>query len=429
MRKAVLSNRIFLSADWELEKTIKETLTYTIPPQRHGDFPVVLRTMGKFRRGIITIPSGRMDLIPEGYEIVDKRAYVPVEFPEFRFKLRPSQQEIYDTVEDSFKLNAKVSYGKTFTALAIASKLGQKTLVCVHNLALRDQWEEEVIKCFGFQPGIIGSGRLELDSPIVIGNVQSLTKHILELRNTFGTLIVDECHKCAAPTFTDVVDKSCARYKIGLSGTLKRKDGRHVIFDDYFGPNTIVPPQENSMTPEVQIVASGIKFPTPGTWATKVTILGADPNYQDLVVALALSKANEGHKVLVVGERVDFLQACAEKVGDKAVCITGTFLTEGYNTRKEVLESLDKDKQILFGSRSIFAEGISQNSLSCIILTAPINNEPLLEQLVGRIVRLKEGKKVPVIVDIHFEGSLTSRQERSRVTYYKNQGYNITYLN
>ena len=38
-----------------------------------------------------------------------------------------------------------------------------------------------------------------------------------------------------------------ARYKIGLTGTLTRKDGRHVVFRDYFGSNVLKPPKENFM--------------------------------------------------------------------------------------------------------------------------------------------------------------------------------------
>ena len=137
--------------------------------------------MGFIRQGFITMPIGRDDLIPTNYEIVDKRLEVPAEFPEFKFELRESQQEVYNEVQDNCIINAWVSWGKTFTALAIAKKLKQKTLVIVHTLALRSQWEREVQKVFGITPGIIGSGKFNIDSPIVIGNVQSLYRRIPDL--------------------------------------------------------------------------------------------------------------------------------------------------------------------------------------------------------------------------------------------------------
>ena len=140
----------------------------------------------------------------------------------------------YDAVDDNCIINAWVSWGKTFTGLAIASKLKQKTLVVVHTVALRNQWEKEVEKVFGISPGIIGSGKFDTDAPIVIGNVQTLTRRVPDIINEFGTVILDEMHHVSSPTFKNIIDKSKARYKIGLSGTIERKDGKHVVFRDYF---------------------------------------------------------------------------------------------------------------------------------------------------------------------------------------------------
>ena len=45
------------------------------------------------------------------------------------------------------------------------------------------------------------------------------------------------------------------------------------------------------------------------------------------------------------------------------------------------------NKNVLYGTQAIFSEGISINVLSCLILGTPINNDPLLTQLIGRIIR------------------------------------------
>ena len=60
------------------------------------------------------------------------------------------------------------------------------------------------------------------------------------------------------------------------------------------------------------------------------------------------------------------------------------------------------NKEILFGTQAIFSEGISVNSLSVLILGTPINNEPLLTQLIGRVIREKDGKRDPVIVAVSY---------------------------
>ena len=138
------------------------------------DPPIIYKTIRPLREGLVSIPAGRLDLIPEDYEIIDKRVQAPTQLPEFRYELRANQRVVHDEVDDCAIINAWVSWGKTFTALAIAQKLGQKTLVVTHTTNLRNQWEKEVQKCFGIQPGRIGSGDFNTSSPIVIGNIQSL---------------------------------------------------------------------------------------------------------------------------------------------------------------------------------------------------------------------------------------------------------------
>ena len=426
--KAVISHRIYMDCDDRLQEQIDKELTYTIPAHNPLDPPEVIKNMGIIRNGLISLPIGRTDLIPEHYEIVDRRVNKPVDFPEFKFELRESQKKVYDEIEDNSIINAWVSWGKTFTGLAIAGKLGQKTLVVTHTVPLRNQWAKEVEKVYGIKPGIIGSGRFELDAPIVIGNTQTLYRNIEKIRKEFGTIILDEMHHVSSPTFSRILDTNYCRYKIGLSGTIERKDGKHVVFRDYFGNTLFKPPKENYMTPTVQIVPSEIRFMDGARipWANRVTKLATDEEYQHTISMLAAAYAARGHKVLVVSDRVGFLKRCAELTGEKAICVTGEVAHE--DREKLVDEILYGDKEVLYGTQAIFSEGISVDTLSCLILGTPVNNEPLLTQLVGRVIRKREGKKDPVIVDIHLKGNTARKQASNRMGFYMKQGWNIKYL-
>jgi superfamily II DNA or RNA helicase len=423
--KAVLSNRIYMSADAKQQKLIDRELTYTIPTYNPMEPPTIIKNMGRISSKLITVPTGRMDLVPDDYEIIDKRTLVPVEFPKFKFDLRDSQAKVHDSIQDSAIINAFVSWGKTFTAIAVAAKLGQKTLVVVHTLALRDQWEKEIEHCLGIKPGIIGSGKFDITPIIVVANVQTLGKKMKEIQNMFGTLILDEMHHVSAPTFSKIIDKSNARYKIGLSGTLKRKDGKHVIFNDYFGFDVHQPPKENYITPRVVLVKSETRFPDSAKipWANRVNAVAYDEGYQRMISQLASVYAAKGHKVLVVSDRVQFLNRCADLTGNNAICITGELPHE---QRDEELKKIkDGTADILYGSQSIFSEGISVNELSCLILGTPINNEPLLIQLIGRVIRKMDGKIQPVVLDIQLKGNTAARQAKARSAVYIKQGYDI----
>ena len=425
--KAVLSDRIYLDVLPQQQQKIDKELTYAIPAYKYGDPPIIIKNMALIKNGLVAIPSGRQDLIPYDHEIIDKRVEKPIEFPNFKLTLRPSQQSVFDEVNDSSIINAWVSWGKTFTGLAIAGKLGQKTLVITHTLSLRKQWEEEVNKVFGFQPGIVGSGKFDISTPVVVGNIQTLYRKVPEIRREFGTIILDEMHHVSSPTFSRIVDKNCARYKIGLTGTLQRKDGKHVVFRDYFGDNVLKPPKENFMTPKIDILKLPIRFMDGSSipWANRVNELAYNPEYQNSVAMTASAYAARGHKVLVVSDRVDFLKTCARLTGDDAVCVTGAVPHE---ERPDIIKQIFEDKNILYGTQSIFSEGISLDILSCLILGTPVNNEPLLTQLIGRIIRNYEGKKQPTVVDIHLIGNTAKRQANARLGYYLKQGYEVSTL-
>jgi|TARA_Y100000996_G_scaffold100137_2_gene72394 superfamily II DNA or RNA helicase len=412
----------------DMQERIDKELTYLIPSHNPTDPPQVIANMGIIRNGLISIPIGRTDLIPRGYEIKDKRNLVPVDFPKFKYDLRPSQQKVYDEIEDNAIINAWVSWGKTFTGLAIAGKLGQKTLIVTHTVPLRNQWVKEVEKVFEISSGILGSGNWDSSGPIVVGNTQTLYRNVEKIKKTFGTIILDEMHHVSSPTFSRIIDSSFARYKIGLSGTIERKDGKHVVFRDYFGHNIIKPPKENYMVPTIHIVPSGIRFMDGSRvpWANKVTALARNEEYKHTVSMLAAAYAARGHKVLVVSDRVQFLKQCAELTGESAICLTGEVPHE---EREHLIgKVLNGSKNVMFGTQAIFSEGISIDNLSCLILGTPINNEPLLTQLIGRVIRKKDKKLNPVIVDIHLLGNTAKRQASNRVGYYMKQGWEMKYI-
>lgn len=426
--KAVISNRIQLQGTSSFFADVEKELTYTLPPRVPSDPPIVFKTIRPLNEKIVSIPVGRMDLIPDGYEIVDKRVTAPMQFPEFKFELRASQKAVCDLIDDNAIVNAWVSWGKTFTGLAIAGRLGQKTLVVTHTTNLRNQWLKEIKKVYGIDGGVIGSGMYNIQPCVCVGNIQSLYRRIGELKQIFGTVILDEMHHVSSPTFTRIIDEMPARYKIGLTGTLERKDGRHVVFRDYFGNNVFKPPKENYMVPQVHAIKSEIRFMdgsfTP--WAERINDLAFNEEYIHSVSLIAAKYAASGHKVLVVSDRVQFLKMCARLVGENSVSITGDMDFAEREVSMNMIRNGQKD--ILFGTQAIFSEGISVDNLSCLVLGTPVNNEPLLTQLIGRVIRKQEGKTQPVIVDIHLKGKTASRQASARMGYYIKQGYEVKVL-
>ena len=428
MAKAIISNRIYLdNPGTEATKAIVKALTYKIKKDTGSKQFMSVETIRNYKilpKGILSIPQGRQDLIPEDYEIVDKRALVDVPFPDPKYPLRPEQQVVYDEIDDTVFVNALVGWGKTFTALHLAHKFGQKTLVITHTTALRDQWIEEIEVLFGTKCGIIGSGRVDHeDHFITVANVQTLVKHAGELAKEFGCVILDEAHHCPATTFAAIIDSFHARYRIALSGTMVRKDQKHVVFRDYFGSHVVKPPQSNTLTPQVKILKPGITLKPGATWVDKITELTGDDGYRRFIAGVAVTQIAKGHKVLIIADRVEFLEKVKEYVGETCVLVTGDTDFDARKLAKEQL--LSGEKNCIAGSRQIFAEGISVNILSCVILAVPMSNDSLLEQIVGRVQRLHENKLTPLVIDINFSGFADKKQNNDRLGLYLRKGWEV----
>lgn len=425
--KLVKSNKLFLKPSEELAEYLRSHLTYEIventsmAPRYHSMF-------GMVGNGVYWMPNTRQDLIETFYqgdvelEVVDKRVSVPVIIPPPKFTLRDDQEEIVSDYSGDSILNGKPGFGKTIAALAIAHKLQEKTLVICTNVDIRRMWEDEIEKWFGFKPSVIGSGKRDYDKPITVANIQTVRKMGLELASEFGLLVVDEAHHCVAATFDFLVMQSKAKYKLGLTGTLWRKDGLHVCFTNYFGKKIYQPVERNTLNPVIHRHNTHLEIPGTSSvpWALRVNELYENPEYRDKLKRLANAYALLGHKVLVVTDRTELINWLVEDNQVPSFVITGEV-----DDRKAIQKMVAECEGgcILAATQSIFAEGISLNQLSCVILGAPTNNKSLVEQIVGRIQRIEEGKLSPVVVDMMLKGPTGSRHARMRYNVYAARGW------
>lgn len=430
--KAVISNRIFLNCDKgsELERTLSKVLTYEISQMPVSHYPLIIRNMTRVTDKVVSIPAGCKRYIPEDYEIVDKSVDAPVEFPPLLATLRPSQQEAVDTIESTGLVNAPVSFGKSLVGMGLAVKFQQKTLIVCTTTTIRDMWISEIEKHMGIKPGIIGSGKMKLEPPIVVGNIQTIRNRIKEIQDVFGLVILDEVHRAPAATFTDFLNSMRAKYRVGLSGTLERKDGLHVVLEDYFGTTKFIGKVENSLPPTIHTYNTGIELNSNEfiPWSLLMTKLMSSQVYKHQIETLTRAYIEAGHKVLILADRTEFLEDLHTRLIDQSFLVTGKIT--GAETRQKIFDAVVdfKGGVGLFGTQSIFSEGVSINPLSCVILATPINNEPLLRQIIGRVQRMCEGKLDPIVVDLIFDGNTGTKHFNSRRKTYMSFGWNVKHM-
>lgn len=289
-------------------------------------------------------------------------------------------------------------------------------------------WVDEIREHFGFEPGQIKGGCFNIDAPIVVGNIQSVRNKTVEIASEFGMVILDEMHHVSAKTFTETLNSMRAPVKLGLSGTTERKDGLHVVFEDYFGQERFIGERGNILDPEIHMykVDNELSGNTMIPWANKVTALYKEPSYRKTIAAMCKLYAKQGETVLVLSDRTEMLDYIEETCED-VVKITGSVVDDPEKGIFDRRDAVDKIKsgaaKILAGTQSIFSEGVSVPVLSCIILAVPTNNAPLLDQLIGRIQRKMEGKTHCIVVDIELKGNTGRRHVNTRKGLYIKYGY------
>ncbi len=123
--------------------------------------------------------------------------------------------------------------GKTLLgALAIAA-CGVRALVLVPTIDLTLQWESVLRRLLDLDTlgesgptlGVSGGGRNEWDRDLVVATYDGAARHLARVSG-FGLLIADEVHHLPAETYRAIAQAAVAPYRLGLSATLERSDGR-----------------------------------------------------------------------------------------------------------------------------------------------------------------------------------------------------------
>ncbi|HEX8683876.1 MAG TPA: DEAD/DEAH box helicase family protein [Ardenticatenaceae bacterium] len=133
--------------------------------------------------------------------------------------------------------------GKTFLAQMAMQATPRSTLVLVPTKPLLDQWYRTLKTVFPeLDIGVLGGGDrdgLGADEPpldVLVSTYDSAAIHAETLGNRYALLVFDECHHLPTDFYRTIAEFSIAPYRLGLSATPERSDGRHADLDALIGP-------------------------------------------------------------------------------------------------------------------------------------------------------------------------------------------------
>jgi superfamily II DNA or RNA helicase len=124
--------------------------------------------------------------------------------------------------------------GKTYVALEAISRLKMQTLITVPTLDLVDQWRKRVAEYLNVEAGAIGGGENTVKM-ITVSTYDSAYLQAEVLGNRFMFTIFDEVHHLASPSYMQIAEMYIAPYRMGLTATYERGDGRHVLLSRLVG--------------------------------------------------------------------------------------------------------------------------------------------------------------------------------------------------
>ncbi len=125
--------------------------------------------------------------------------------------------------------------GKSQLGMMAIDKKQRSTLVIAPTLDLVRQWHGLLRATFGVPVGVVGGGEHEVHA-LTVTTYDSAYLQMENLGARFGLVIFDEVHHLPSETYALAARQCIAPFRLGLTATPERADGRENLLDDLVGP-------------------------------------------------------------------------------------------------------------------------------------------------------------------------------------------------
>ncbi len=426
----------------ELLKYDKASRSFYTYPVKYHDLKAILTNLG-FGLNDLT---GFRDSLPLPTEVI------------FKGSLRDYQLEALNAwMNNSGRgiVALPTGSGKTLIGIAALTRIHEAALIITYTKEQLMQWEKAITSFTNMPPSLIGHyySREKKVSPVTLATYQTAFKYIEKLSPHFNLLIIDEVHHLPAEKFKHIAITSPARYRLGLSATPYREDGKHVeLFPLMGGVIYHKTAQELAelgflakfrvQTIKVELksderaaylrlrkafreAAGSLDFKTLVELAKKgnfkavkaleihsemMKILSTCRSKLEKVKELVERELSEGRKIIVFAHYV----ALAEEIAKE----TGAYLLTGELEEVKRRAILDQFKMARSGAlvvTTVGDEGLDIPDASIGILVAGTGSRRQFIQRLGRLLRPQPGKEA-ILYEIVVKGSSEELQARRRKT-------------
>lgn len=336
-------------------------------------------------------------------------------------------------------LHANTAFGKTVAAIALIAERKVNTLIIVDRISLLEQWIERLAVFLNIpknEIGVIGGGKKKPTGNIDVAVSQSLYRDnkVSDLIKGYGQIICDECHHVSAVGFEQIMKNSPAKYKYGLTATLKRKDGKERIVLMQLGPVRYkdLSKVTSELGHKVLVQETGISMD--GSKAEYTTneiydYLYVNPIRNTQILMDVRNCLDEKRYPIILTERKEHIELLGQELSPyvKVYKLYGGLKKKEREAIMEELHSLPEcEKRVIIATSKYVGEGFDYPILDTLFLTLPISWSGRVKQYAGRLHReYHEKKEVRIYdyVDSKIESAMKMYGKRSKG--YRSMGYEI----
>ena len=366
----------------------------------------------------------------------------------FRGELRTEQRFAAEAMlkHDTGVLAATTAFGKTVVAAWLIAQRGVNTLVLVHRRQLLDQWIERLATFLDLPTksiGRMGGGRKKPTGFLDVAVIQSLVREdvVNDCVAEYGQVIVDECHHLSAHSFEQVVRRAKARFVLGLSATVTRKDGHQPIIFMQCGSvrHRVDARAQAAARPfEHTVIVRPTTFQTGNVTGTDKRIefqslyqlLVDDETRNRAICEEVVLAVRDGRSPLILTERnehLDRFESALSTSVPHVVALRGGMGKKQRRTESERLAAIPREEgRVILATGKYIGEGFDDPRLDTLFLTLPVSWRGTIAQYVGRLHRLYDGKREVQVYDYaDLNVPMLARMFDRRCRGYEAVGYTI----
>ena len=355
-------------------------------------------------------------------------------------------------------LSAATAFGKTVVCSYLIAERKVNTLILLQSKDLLNQWVEELGRFLEIKEeppeyetktgrkkkrssviGILHGSKNTLTGIVDVAMVGSMYAKgkFNERINSYGMVIMDECHHAASAISMELLQKIGSRYVYGVSATPKRGDSMDRIIYMLLGP------LRHRFTAMERAVEQGIGHYFVPRYTRVVdtadsredinsaySLISTSRVRNDMIihdVRMSIAKKHTPVILTRFKEHAKLLYDALKKEADHVFLLYGgNSDKENAEIRRQLKLVSAEESLILIATGQKMGEGFDFPRLDVLMLAAPVSFEGRLEQYVGRLNRDYEGKTAVFVYDyIDSHMRFFHKMYTKRLRTYKKIGFSI----